>query len=266
MRKIYKFHQFVKLDKGPVNTCITDLFKGDIYQVPNSLIHQFEQRQYSRIPEFIDSLEKAQLIIKVVENTWIPLIHNEDETLLEKTPLVLDLDEGVDIETVLNYFSSNEVEIIAIRVYCKNITGNVEYEIQGIPVMKVKKDFSQCKALSTISGDFQHINENEYYFNKRYNSCWGSKLAISKDYSVHPCIFSPLKLGNITEQDQSSWADILKEANLYRHITKSEVVWCKDCEFKFVCFDCREIARLEGGDLLAANPNCKYDPYEGSGF
>lgn len=49
----------------------------------------------------------------------------------------------------------------------------------------------------------------------------------------------------------------------YWNITKEEVEVCKECELKYVCFDCREISLRAQGDLYAPNPYCLYIPEEG---
>ncbi|MCP5049607.1 MAG: hypothetical protein GY940_20725 [bacterium] len=264
MKKIYAFHQFVKLDRGPVNTCISDLLKGDIFQVPNTLAEKFEQRKFSEIPDFIESLKEAELIIRVDENAWIPPIRPENEEEPESVSLLLELEEGTDIERVLNFFEENGIHIMRIHLFADS--AGPEERVKGIPFKKMEKDFSACKPLTTITGDFENIHEDAYFYNKKYNSCWGSKLAVTRDLSIHPCIYSGLVLGNIAEPGCSNWEDIWNKADKYRKITKSQVDTCKECEFKFVCFDCREIARVEGGSLTASNPNCPYDPLKGTGL
>jgi radical SAM protein with 4Fe4S-binding SPASM domain len=266
MKKKYVFHQFVKLDRGPVNTCISDFLTGDIFQVPNTLIEKFEQGTYSEIPDFITSLKEATLIIRIDENAWIPPIHNgnEEDEESKEVSLLLETEEGVDIDSLLNDLESKGIHIMTIHLFSES--GGPDETIHGVPVKKLKKDNSICKSLSTVTKNFSGINERTYFHYKKFNPCWGSKIAITKDLAVRPCIYSGLILGNIAEPDCSSWEDIRNKADQCRRITKSQIERCKECEFIFVCFDCREIARVEEGDLFAANPNCPYDPINGTGF
>ena len=256
MKKKYVFHQFVKLERGSVNTCISDFLTGDIFQAPNTLIEKFEQGKYSEIPDFIASLKEAVLIIHVDENAWVPPIHKEEKEDEEskEISLLLELEEGVEIDSLLNYLESKGIHIMTIHLFGES--GGPDEIISGVPVKKLYKDFSICKSLSTVTGNFEGINERTYFHYKKFNPCWGSKIAITKDLSVRPCIYSGLIFGNIAEPDGSNWEDIWNKADKCRRITKSQVKRCKECEFKFICFDCREIARVEGGDLFAENPNC----------
>jgi len=50
----------------------------------------------------------------------------------------------------------------------------------------------------------------------------------------------------------------------YWYLTKDKVEKCKECELRYFCIDCRELAQRESnGNVYASNPNCKYDPNTG---
>ncbi|MCP5108716.1 MAG: grasp-with-spasm system SPASM domain peptide maturase, partial [bacterium] len=75
------------------------------------------------------------------------------------------------------------------------------------------------------------------------------------------CIYSNIVIGDIMSEDTG---EILEKLQTYWHITKDKVEKCKDCELRYVCFDCREIPSRKSGDLYSVNPICKYDPYNGT--
>lgn len=257
MKKILKFHQFVKIERGPVNSCIYDLLKGNIYQVTNPLLDQFQAQKYDEIPGLVQSLKEAELVIRVEENDWIPidLCINYEEPEIQS--VILELEEGVDIEASLAALETGKLNIVKVHFFGNREVGTF---FPGIPVSNLEKDFSFCEEISTVTGDFVDIQEKTYRFNKRYNNCWGTRIAITKDGSIRPCIYSHLVMGNISVDNT---AETWNKADQYRRITKEKVEKCKDCEFKFACFDCREIARQKGGSLYSTNPTCKYDPYRG---
>jgi hypothetical protein len=49
--------------------------------------------------------------------------------------------------------------------------------------------------------------------------------------------------------------------------TKDQVAVCKDCEYRYVCFDCRPLSEGAAGGradyLHAPYPRCTYNPYTG---
>ncbi|MBW2040240.1 MAG: radical SAM protein [Deltaproteobacteria bacterium] len=102
-----------------------------------------------------------------------------------------------------------------------------------------------------------------FYFNKRFNSCWGGKLAITAAGEVIPCIFArDLVIGNVLEKGLE---DILQDNRLkeFWGLTKEQVEVCQDCEYRYACHDCRPLAYTQKGGLYAKPPRCLYDPYRG---
>lgn len=253
--KVKKFHQFVQLVKGPKNTCIIDLLKGCVLGADNDLIEAFDKGCYDSISDFIHSLEKEELIIDIDEKKWIPEIEFGNEET-EEFPLKLELEEEVDPELIKRKFQN--VKISFITLY----GGNALPQLLPLgPIQRKKKDMEQCVALTTVNGKFDGIDRDIFIFNNIYNSCWGKKLAITNNGSVKICIYSDIIIGNLEEDNIES---IIKKAKRYWKITKDKVERCKGCEFRYVCFDCREIAQRESGNLYSTNSNCSYEPYKGT--
>ncbi len=259
--KVKKFHQFVRLDRGPVNSAVIDLLKGNVYQVENEVIANLEQGNGKGSVEFMEAASKEDLMIEIDDKCWLPPCVEEEEEYwaeysVEESNLELHLEEGVDLSTVLEkleYYS-----IYKIVFYGQKIP---EIPNQQIEIVKKEKDFEKCVNRTRINGEFGQITEPIYRFNKKHNSCWGKKVAITRDGKVRPCIYSTIVVGDIDKDDID---DIMEKMKEYWDITKDKVEKCRDCELRFVCFDCREIARREGGDMFSANPGCHYDPYKGT--
>ena len=256
----FKFHQFVVLERGHCNTAIIDFLKGDVFQVENRYIAKFEKNEYEEITEFIESLVKAELIIAVEENTWIPRLSFKKDEKLDKgstRSLILEIEEGVDWGKISTLFSG--IPIKEIRYFG---TAYPESIFPGVPIIKQEKDFSNCITRATISGQFAAgVDENVYRFSMVYNNCWGGKIALTRDAKIRPCIYSTIEIGDINEA--LSGGQVIETARDYWALTLDKVDKCKECELRYICPDCREIAARESGNLSATNPNCKYDPYTG---
>jgi radical SAM protein with 4Fe4S-binding SPASM domain len=100
------------------------------------------------------------------------------------------------------------------------------------------------------------------------HSCLLGKLTITEFGEVLPCIFSRAQvLGNVLEE--ANLSTIVAGTNVQKvwHTTKNDVMVCKDCEFRYACFDCRPLS--EGASignasfLNAPYPRCSYNPYTG---
>ena len=261
LKKRKKFHQFIETVKGPANTAIVDFLKKDIYQVENVIVDQFNNGNYQGIKDFMNSAVEEGIVIDVEKNHWNPVLFNDKGTIerlekLTRSPIIqLEIEKGVDLEIIKQKFS----DFIIKRLNYYGPPGE-KLNIPGIAINYLEKDFSKCMALLKVDGNFEKIEENQYALNKIYNSCWGRKVAITEEGKVRPCIYSTIVIGDIFDDDIS---EIMTKAKKYWLITKDKVEKCRDCEMKYVCFDCREIPLRKNNSLYAANPYCKYDPYKG---
>ena len=123
----------------------------------------------------------------------------------------------------------------------------VEYSLMTSPSFVVDKDiFSR-----NVSG----------------NSCLMGKLTITDNGDILPCIFSRnLAVGNVFSSSLQEVVVGKKLETIWRD-TKDNVLVCKDCEYRYGCFDCRPLS--EGTNqgkakyLTAPYPRCTYNPYRG---
>lgn len=106
---------------------------------------------------------------------------------------------------------------------------------------------------------------------KRYvggHSCLAGKITITDNGDVLPCIFSRSQVVGSVSEGQPL-LKIVEDEPLQRiwHSTKDDVLVCRDCEYRYVCFDCRPLAggvTLGQVDYLhAPPPRCSYDPHIG---
>jgi radical SAM protein with 4Fe4S-binding SPASM domain len=253
--KVKRFHQYVLLEKGRANTAIVDFLKGDIFQVENEVLEKFERGAYDEIPDFMKSLEEEGLILELDEDTWIPGVPAELEEEDDEVSIVLELEEGVDLQLVMHKF--RDVKLGKIVYYGKEAPPPI---LPFVELVRKDKNFEECLEAARVDSEFAEIEEDFYGFNRKFNSCWGQKMAVTADGKIKPCIHSGIEVGDLQKDDPAAVIEKMQE---YWQITKDKVEKCKDCELRYACFDCREIARREAGDLLAAPPYCQYDPYKG---
>ncbi|MDZ4204220.1 MAG: SPASM domain-containing protein, partial [Bacteroidales bacterium] len=79
------------------------------------------------------------------------------------------------------------------------------------------------------------------------------------DGTVKNCIVMNKGFGNIRE---TSIEAILKTSDIcnFWAITKDDIEICKDCEFRYICKDCRAFV-TNPGDIKSQPSKCKYNPY-----
>ena len=103
-------------------------------------------------------------------------------------------------------------------------------------------------------GTFSHaLNPEVIARNVNGNRCFASKLYISADLEVYPCVMERrFSHGNLKD-------DILK--NLIKKdiqkFNKDKVEGCRECEFRYACYDCRPDSLSE--NIYAKPYYCTYD-------
>ena len=107
-------------------------------------------------------------------------------------------------------------------------------------------------------------NRHAFHFNRRNNSCWAGKVAVTATGEVIPCIFArDLVIGNCLKKGLEAVVQSHRLRELWE-VTKDQVEVCRDCEYRYACHDCRPLAYAQGGNLYARSPRCLYDPYRGT--
>jgi SPASM domain peptide maturase of grasp-with-spasm system len=96
----------------------------------------------------------------------------------------------------------------------------------------------------------------------RFNSCLNRKVSIDAAGEIRNCPSMPASFGNAgTTRLQSAVMD--EKFREYWEINKDQVEVCRDCEFRYICPDCR--AWVRASDEKFAKPSkCGYDPYTGT--
>ena len=96
---------------------------------------------------------------------------------------------------------------------------------------------------------------------QKHNTCLNGKISIDKRGMIRNCPSMPTSFGSI---DSSSLVEALQEKQFkkYWNINKDQINVCKDCEFRYICTDCRAYTTDPENDL--SKPlKCGYDPYTG---
>ena len=107
---------------------------------------------------------------------------------------------------------------------------------------------------STFSG---YLNKNFVTRLISGHNCFSRRLYFGADLEVYPCVMERrISHGSLKKQT-------LKEVlnNDILNIQKDKIEGCKDCEFRYCCFDCRPNSL--GKDVLSKPWYCTYNPHNG---
>lgn len=113
------------------------------------------------------------------------------------------------------------------------------------------------KKLITKEVFTKKINKNLFERLKSGNNCFSSKIYIDCELKVYPCVMERRFFhGSIQTQDLNN---ILSQDILL--MDKNKVDGCKDCEYRYACFDCRP--NTLGKSIFSKPWYCTYNPYSG---
>lgn len=118
----------------------------------------------------------------------------------------------------------------------------------GLSIMRTCPDFLPIRSL--------------FDSNRHWNSCWFGKAAITAEGEVLPCVFQRELVAGDLSKHSLRWI-VYHGLRPYWKITRDKIAVCRDCEYRYICRDCRPWAYGYTGDLYAKTPTCTYDPYTG---
>jgi SPASM domain peptide maturase of grasp-with-spasm system len=110
-------------------------------------------------------------------------------------------------------------------------------------------------SFSRFATSIKHISEST-----KYNTCLNGKVSISAKGEIKNCPSLKESFGNVFISDIITEVKRESFEKYWRH-NKDKILVCKDCEFRYICMDCR--AYIEDPKNKYSKPlKCNYNPYE----
>jgi SPASM domain peptide maturase of grasp-with-spasm system len=112
-----------------------------------------------------------------------------------------------------------------------------------------------------VVSPFYFISNIEMFIESRsHNNCLNRKIGIDKAGNIKNCPSMAEGYGNIRD---TPLREVLNKADFRKkwNITKDEIDTCRDCEFRYICQDCRAYT-ADSNNIYSKPLKCNYDPYE----
>lgn len=117
-------------------------------------------------------------------------------------------------------------------------------------------DYSNCGNIGK-----QYFITNQPFFIEAHscNTCLNRKVSIDIDGNIGNCPLMPHTFGNIKDV---SLREVVSRPEFQRlwHITKDQIDVCKDCEYRYICTDCRHFIK-DKKNIYSQPSKCGYNPY-----
>lgn len=110
-----------------------------------------------------------------------------------------------------------------------------------------------------VSPRFFTLTVEHFTEAQNFNTCLNRKISIAPDGEIKACPAMGHSFGNACNTKLKS---VVNDPKLVQigSITKDQVAVCRDCEFRYVCTDCRAYTQ-NAADPYSKPAKCTYDPY-----
>lgn len=191
-------------------------------------------------------IEKVNLVARLIENSTInsvklyaPFLGTEE---LQSISQITSLDLRFDIPVVHSCPQSLKAE----------------EQYKGL-IQCVSTKIRSSASCGCISKNNFAVNIEVFTESQAYNTCLNRKVSIKADGTIRNCPVMSNGFGNI---NVDSLATIIHSTAFQKYwkVNKDQIEVCQDCEFRYVCTDCRGL--LTNPDNELSKPlKCGYDPY-----
>src|SRR5690554_6421903 len=167
--------------------------------------------------------------------------------------------ESIEINRIVRLFESTlKIKVIVLSNAPENKLIHERVQITS-RVLAVTEIINSSKCCGHIHPTYFTINYETYLESVNFNSCLNGKLSITVDGEVANCPMMKNRYGHFKKVEIGKVLSS-EEFNHLWSITKDDITKCKDCEFRYMCTDCR--AFLDNpSDILSGPLKCGYDPY-----
>jgi SPASM domain peptide maturase of grasp-with-spasm system len=165
----------------------------------------------------------------------------------------LELSESYYVDLTQKYWKLTRVEVFS-SVYEKVIP--IYYSICLVIFYSRKFIQEEC---GKIDSNFFTITMGHYTESQKHNTCLNRKLCIDQNGYVKNCPSMTQHFGHISDCNLEEVIHSQEFQKLW-FINKDQIDVCQDCEFRFICPDCRCFIQDEN-DIYSQPAKCKYNPY-----
>lgn len=251
-------------DKHDVN----QIGKFPIHWYPESKIEsviiEIDKESSWNIPYFIERINF--LGTKFLEIRFLDYLSFEKNIETIKDALITHSVESVDIYIPYNLDKVDQLEVFVKdftrlnKLIVYNSNQGFEFKNFKINIIFSRQESIESNHCGNISKSNYTINTPSYAKMRNQNSCLAHKLSVSKKGEVKNCPSFTKSFGFV---DSVRIDEVIKEFEFkkYWDYTKDKISICSDCEFRWVCPDCR--AHTRNGDELGKPSKCDYNPYIG---
>ena len=110
-----------------------------------------------------------------------------------------------------------------------------------------------------IAPQYFSIGMGTFFEGQHHNTCLNRKVCLDTEGNIMNCPFMGICYGNIRDVTLKDAISMKGFTDLW-DISKDEIDVCKDCEFRYMCTDCRCFVK-HSENVFSQPSKCTYNPY-----
>jgi SPASM domain peptide maturase of grasp-with-spasm system len=239
---------------SPITNAIIDI-DGKIHDMDHILTQlmdlrcqNLQIRSYGKInfPQF----RKALLHLAGKRFTSVQILMKYDENVSKE--MIQELTIAIpSIETIMVHSSPKE----------KKYKDPGKKYVGSGTILHITQTITSCETCGIINQQSLFIPDDLEIFmeHKLFNGCLNRKISVDLNGEIKNCPSMSRSYGNISE---TTLKEVLSN-NEFREwwgINKDQIEICRDCEFRYICSDCRVYVEKQG-DKYSKPAKCRYNPY-----
>ncbi len=176
---------------------------------------------------------------------------------LTSIDLFLPFGKGFQTFEEIQEMVDKHLRVTSINVHCSEKDKYLVYK--SVELIFTKSLLDSELHCGNVSERYFTANVSLYTESQHHNTCLNRKISIDSEGNIKNCPSMKESYGNIRD---TTLQEALEKPGFkkYWSINKDQVEVCKDCEFRYICTDCR--AYLEDPENIYSKPlKCGYNPY-----
>lgn len=181
------------------------------------------------------------------------IIAKFDNSRFTDIRLIFSYDNDLEFESLLNSYPRIS------RVMVFNASKAKIDTIFSVPIIFMDEGYDSHKSCGNIDEGRMLVDLNLFSESINFNNCLNRKISINTKGEILNCpSMLNTNYGNIAENSLTS---VIENSDFRRfwNIRKDDITGCSECEFRYMCIDCRAFVE-EPGDEFSKPLKCGYDP------
>ena len=216
------------------------------------------------LPE-LEKLGCMGILIRVLkpvsEDKLTELINLFELSSIQHVEILISQKSSFDVDFIKKIFRSH-LRLNLITVFNAPTSGQTEIYMNEDQKMKPIGVYNELTESFNIQGHCPAISPETFVLNLKFfsesqsfNNCLNKKVSISANGDIKNCPSITRVFGNIKN---TSIMDAISDESFQElwMVKKDSIEICKDCEFRYICSDCRAST-----EKYKKPSGCSYDPY-----